>query len=70
MRLTTVIVTDKGHNPAVADLTLNKAYQAVHSEIDNKLVGGKCAYYVLVDDVGDLCGVCANYLGVAIQEVS
>lgn len=70
MRLTTVVVTDKGHNPAVADLTLNKAYQAARVEIVNLLVGGKCAYYVLVDDAGDICGVCENYLGVVIQEVS
>lgn len=33
MKAVNIVVTDKGRNPAAADLTLNKIYPAIRSEV-------------------------------------
>lgn len=72
MRAVNVVVTDKGHNPAAADLTLNKAYPAYRSEVGEVNLCGvanEFTHYELIDDVGDFCGIYENYQGVVLHEV-
>lgn len=72
MRAVNVVVTYKGHNPAAADLTLNKAYPAYRSEVGERNLDGavnEFTHYDLIDDVGDACGIYENYLGIVLHEV-
>lgn len=71
MRVVNIVVTDKGHNHAAADLTLNKVYTAFRSEVGDFVNGcvNEFTYYELVDDVGDRCGIYKNYKGIVLHEV-
>lgn len=72
MRAVNVVVTDKGHNPAAADITLNKVYSARRSEVGERNLDGfvnEFTHYDLIDDVGYLCGIYENYRGIVLHEV-
>lgn len=71
MKAVNIIVTDKGRNPAAADLTLNKIYPAIRSEVGEYVMGSVnyFTFYELVDDVGDRCGIYENYQGIVLHEV-
>lgn len=71
MRAVNIMITDRGQNPAAADLTLNKVYPAIRSEAGEFVMGyvNDFTFYELVDDVGDRCGIYENYKGIVLQEV-
>ena len=71
MRVVNIVITDKGRNPAVVDLTLNKVYTAFRSEVGEFVNGcvNEFTYYELVDHVGCRCWIYKNWLGVALHEV-
>lgn len=72
MKAVNIVITDKGRNPAAADLTLNKAYPAYRSEVGERNLDGavnEFTHYDLIDDVGDLCGIYENYEGIVLHEV-
>lgn len=71
MKAVNIVVTDKGCNPAAADLTLNKVYPATRSEAGEVVMGSvnDFTFYELVDDVGDRCGIYENYQGIVLHEV-
>lgn len=72
MKAVDIVVTDKGCNPAAADLTLNKVYCAYRSEVGEVNLCGvvnEFTYYELLDDVGDFCGVYESHKGIVLHEV-
>lgn len=71
MRTVNIVITDKGNNRAAADLTLNKVYPAIRSEVGEFVMGSfnDFTFYELIDDVGDRCGIYENYKGIILQEV-
>lgn len=71
MRAVNIMITDRGHNRAAVDLTLNKVYPAIRSEVGEFVMGSvnDFTFYELVDDVGDRCGIYENYQGIVLHEV-
>lgn len=72
MKAVNIVVTDKGHNPAATDITLNKVYPAHRSEVGEVNLCGELnefTHYDVLDDVGDLCGIYENYEGIVLHEV-
>ncbi len=71
MRVVNIMITDRGHNPAAVDLTLNKVYTAFRSEVGEFVYGSvnEFVYYDLVDDAGCRCGIYKNYQGIVLHEV-